>query len=109
MKRAYNLPGIQIHQLIMDDSATPTQFHPEWALGDPYWIFGGDDSKSQLSFSALLWALYETKTIAVMRMLLPKIAQPRIVLLIPKVGQDAVDDRMEMGVLVPVSRPTFLH
>lgn len=48
--------------------------------------------------------MHETKNIAVLRMLLPKITQPRIALLIPKVGEDAVDDKMEMGVLVPVSR-----
>ena len=82
------------------------QFHPEWALGDPYWIFGGDDTRSQLAFSGLLWAMHETKTIAVVRMRLTKITQPRVALLIPKVGEDAVDDQMEMGVLVPVS---FLH
>lgn len=46
--------------------------------------------------------MQETKTIAVVRMLLPKLTQPRVALLIPKVGEDAVDERMEMGLLVPV-------
>lgn len=87
---------------ILNLSTLSLQFHPEWALGDPFWVFGGDDSTSQVAFSALLWAMQETKTIAVVRMLLPKLTQPRVALLIPKVGEDAVDERMEMGLLVPV-------
>lgn len=82
------------------------QYHPEWALGDPYWVFGGDDNRSQLHFSALLWAMAEAGLHGLVRLLLPGQGaqpQPRLCLLIPRVGpQEELVEGMEMALLVPM-------
>ena len=76
------------------------QFRPELILGDPRWVFGGADNESQILFSALLWAMHESQMYALVRLLLPKESQPRLHLLVPLVGPNAVDEIAECGLLL---------
>ena len=85
-----------------DSQLCVMQYHPEWALNDPFWVFGGHDNQSQLQFSALLWGLRETKMYGLVRLLLPKSTQPRICLLIPRIGENRVEKGLEVGLLVQV-------
>lgn len=78
------------------------QFRPEWALNDPQWLFQGQMNEDQLQLSALLWAMKASNVHALVRILKPKEVQPRLCLLIPLVGDAAVMDGFEVGLLVTV-------
>lgn len=80
------------------------QYHPEWALNDPYWVFGGTENRSQLLFSGLLHALQDSKMLALVRMLQPKSVQPRVALLMPLLGDASPSPGLECGLLIQVKR-----
>lgn len=89
----YNHQALKLTELLC-------QYRPELILGDPRWIFGGPDNQSQILFSSLMWAMKEAKKHGLVRLLLPKESQPRLHLLVPLVGEDAVDQIRECGLLL---------